>query len=176
MLVGDVVRLRPFEPEEARAIWRWQSDPEVTQWLSDDYPESLAYRMARVAGWKPNSYEDVRLGIERPADGRLIGLARLRGAEPQTGHAEFGLYIGEKDCQGRGYGTEAARLMCSYGFARMRLHRITLWVVEANVSAIHCYKKVGFVEEGRAREAFRDREGHWHDKVLMGLLERDLRS
>jgi RimJ/RimL family protein N-acetyltransferase len=33
---------------------------------------------------------------------------------------------------------------------------------------------VGFAEEGRKREAFR-RDGKWHDMILMGLLEGELR-
>jgi RimJ/RimL family protein N-acetyltransferase len=56
----------------------------------------------------------------------------------------------------------------------MRLHRITLGVADENAPAIHIYKKVGFVEEGRACESFR-RDGRWHDMIMMGLLEDELR-
>jgi RimJ/RimL family protein N-acetyltransferase len=47
------------------------------------------------------------------------------------------------------------------------------WVVAENVAARRVYAKVGFVEEGRSREAFR-RDGKWHDMILMGLLEHEL--
>lgn len=58
---------------------------------------------------------------------------------------------------------------------RVRLHRITLWVADANTGARRVYEKVGFVEEGRARESFR-RDGKWHDMILMGLLEGELQE
>ncbi|MGC5019555.1 GNAT family N-acetyltransferase [Micromonospora sp. DT47] len=90
------------------------------------------------------------------------------------GDAELDISLGEKVCWGRGYGTEAMRLICRYGFDKMRLHRISLWVADENAAAIRVYTKVGFVEEGRARESFR-RDGRWHDMIMMGLLEGELR-
>jgi RimJ/RimL family protein N-acetyltransferase len=172
MLIGDLIRFRPMEPDDAEALWRWNNDPEVMRWLSDGYPESLAQTTARHEARERNSYENVLFGIETIAENRLIGLVHLGGAEPETADAELDIYIGEKDCWGRGYGTEATRLICRYGFDKMRLHRITLWVADENAAAIRVYEKIGFVEEGRARESFR-RDGKWHDMVLMGLLEGD---
>ncbi len=119
------------------------------------------------------SYEKACFGIETLADGRLIGLVMLSDTAHDNGDAEIDIYIGEKDCWGKGYGTEALRLICRFGFDRMGLRRIHLWVVDANVGAIRCYQKVGFVEEGRARKTFRSK-GVWHDMVLMGLLEDEL--
>ena len=71
--------------------------------------------------------------------------------------------------------TEALRAANAFVFDRMRLHRIMLWVADGNAPAIHVYQKLGFVEEGRARDTFR-RNGQWHDMVLMGLLEGELRD
>jgi RimJ/RimL family protein N-acetyltransferase len=41
-----------------------------------------------------------------------------------------------------------------------------------NAQALSCYKKVGFVEEGRRRKRFW-REGEWSDVLEMGMLEED---
>nr|WP_275477366.1 GNAT family protein [Streptomyces roseifaciens] len=104
----------------------------------------------------------------------MIGSVRLRGAAPETGEAELDLRIGDKDYWGRGYATDTMRVICRYGFDEMRLHRIALTVVADNVPARRVYEKVGFVEEGRRRECFR-RDGKWHDMIVMGLLEGELR-
>jgi len=66
------------------------------------------------------------------------------------------------------------RTICRYGFERMRLHKISLSVVTENLSAVHVYRKVGFVEEGRLRQVFR-RDGRWYDMVTMGLFAEELR-
>ncbi|WP_051426126.1 GNAT family N-acetyltransferase [Jiangella gansuensis] len=164
-----------MEPSDAAAHHRWNHDPEVMQWFAHSYPTSSERFAAEYAGRPKNSYDRVVLGIETTADGRLIGLVALSGAEPETGAAELDIYIGEKDCWSQGYGTEATRLICRYGFDALRLHRIQLWVADENTAAIRVYQKVGFVEEGRARDTLR-RKGRWHDMVLMSLLEGELEA
>ena len=134
--------------------------------MDEDYVESLA----RVScGWKSAAATSTGMscGISALEDGKLIGLVRLHGAEPETGCAELDIYLGEKSYWGRGYAPDAVRTACQYGFEKMRLHRITLTVVTE-------HRKMGFVDEGRPRQAFR-RDGKWHDKFVMGLLEDELR-
>ncbi|MBG0832579.1 GNAT family N-acetyltransferase [Planomonospora sp. ID67723] len=173
MLTGKLVRLRAMEPSDAEALWRWNSDPEVMRWMDDGYPASLAQTVARFEKRERNSYGDVLLGIETLDEGRLVGLVRLRDTEPEIGLAEFDIYVGEKDCWGKGYGTDATREICRYGFDRMRLHSIALWTVAENTAAIRVYEKVGFTRDGRQRDAFR-RDGKWHDMILMTMLEGEL--
>ncbi|WP_158879395.1 GNAT family N-acetyltransferase [Amycolatopsis anabasis] len=173
MVTGELVKLRALEPEDADAFWRWHNDPEVVRWLSADYPESLAQTRKRFADREPNSHAKVTFGIETLAEGKLIGTCTLRDATPETARAEVDLYLGEKDHWGGGYGTDAMRTLCRYGFEVMRLHSIALWVVAENAAAIRVYEKLGFQVDGRHRDSFRG-EGRWHDMLLMSLLEGEL--
>jgi RimJ/RimL family protein N-acetyltransferase len=171
-VLGKSVLLRAMEPADAEALWRWNHDPDVMRWMDADYPQT----QDRVRTWlreRPrNDYGDVLFGVE--AGGTLIGLVRLHGAEPETGCADLDVYLGEKDHWGRGHGTDAVRTACRYGFEKMRLHKVSLTVVAEHEAARHVYRSVGFVEEGRLRQVFR-RDGRWHDKITMGLLEGELR-
>ncbi|MEA5359660.1 GNAT family protein [Amycolatopsis sp., V23-08] len=177
MLEGELVRLRALEPEESDRIHGWVHDPDVGRWMNHSYPRSLAQLRKRAEERPVNSYELVVLGIEAKADGQLIGIIDLRDAEPEVGNAELDIYIGEAEYRGGGgYGTEALRLMCRYGFNSMRLHMITLWVVAENERARHVYRKVGFTEDGRHREAFVAMDGKRHDMILMSMLKGELRS
>jgi RimJ/RimL family protein N-acetyltransferase len=175
MLKGDLVRLRALEPEDAEMIHPWLSDPEVGRWMNNGHPRSLAQVRKRAEERPLNRYELVVLGIETVADGRLIGIVDLRDAEPEVGNAELDIYIGDAEHRGGGYGTEALRLMCRYGFNSMRLHMITLWVVAENERARHVYRKVGFSEDGRHREAFVAPDGERHDMILMSMLKGELK-
>ncbi|MFE7313616.1 GNAT family N-acetyltransferase [Streptomyces sp. NPDC057555] len=174
MMLGELVKLRPLEPSEADALWRWHNDPEVMRWMEDGYTEPLAVARKRLAERPGNSYGDVLYGIEVLADAKLVGLVRLRDTEPETGCSWLDVYLGEKEYWGRGYATDALRAMCRYGFEKMRLHKISLHVVTENHAAHHIYRKIGFVEEGRLRQVFR-RDGRWYDQFTMGLLEGELR-
>jgi RimJ/RimL family protein N-acetyltransferase len=175
MLEGELVRLRALEPEDAEKIHAWSNDPEIGRWMNNSHPRSLAQLRKRAEERPANSYELVVLGIETRADGTFIGIIDLRDAEPEVGEAELDVYIGDPEYRkGGGYGTEALRLMCRYGFNAMRLHQITLWVVAENERARHVYRKVGFVEEGRHREAFVGPTGERHDMILMSMLKGEL--
>ncbi|MEU2665565.1 GNAT family protein [Micromonospora sp. NPDC007220] len=101
-------------------------------------------------------------------------MVQLDGAKPESGIAVLDIHLGEKDYWGRGFATDTVRTACRYGFAKMRLHKVTLTVVADNEAAYRVYEKVGFVEEGRLRQTFR-RDGRWHDTYTMGLLEGELR-
>lgn len=173
MPTGELVALRPVEPEDADTFHRWHRDPAVTRWLSHDYEESLAQTRRRFAERPANSYSSAVFAVETLADRTLIGAVTLRDAQPETGLAELDIYLGDERYRGRGYGSDTMRTICRYGFDAMRLHSIRLWVVDDNEAAIHTYQRVGFRTDGRAREAFR-RDGVWHDMILMSLLEGEL--
>jgi len=171
---GKLVRLRPLEPADADVIRPWQSDHEVTQWLDGGFDESMAQMRKRAAERPRNSYRQVVFGIETLAEGKLIGVTDLRDATPETGRAELDIWIGAKDHWNGGYGTDAVRTLCAYGFDVLRLHMIALWVVAENERARAAYRKVGFKEDARHRECFRARDGRYHDMYLMSLLEGEI--
>ena len=62
--------------------------------------------------------------------------------------------------------------MVGHAFEVLGLHRIGLSVFAFNERAIRSYRSVGFVVEGRAREAIW-REGRWWDEISMSLLADD---
>jgi RimJ/RimL family protein N-acetyltransferase len=173
VLTGDLVRLRPVEPEDADAFYRWFNDEEVMRWLMSYYPASLEFVREQLTGRRENSYERVNLCIETLAERKLIGVVRLRDADPVNARAEVDIYIGEQEYWNSGYGTDALRRMCRYGFDTLRLHSIELGVVEANSRAIRSYEKIGFQVDARLRQSF-FRDGEWHDSLLMCVLRDEL--
>lgn len=105
------------------------------------------------------------------AAGRFIGHIRLHGVSRQDSRASLAIGIDDASCLGKGYGTEATRLVLAYAFGGV-FHRIGLRVLANNARAIACYRKCGFVEEGREREAAFV-NGAWQDDIIMGLLDRE---
>lgn len=99
-----------------------------------------------------------------------MGVTSLVGIDYKNRNAECILDIGEKSKWGKGYGTEAMSLLLTYAFLELNLHRLSLRVFSTNEKAIHLYKKIGFVQEGRVKEAV-FRNGEWIDSIYMGLLQ-----
>lgn len=80
-------------------------------------------------------------------DGRKpweIGSVYLRDIDREKKTAEYGVFIGEEEALGKGYGVQAARLMLAYGFETLRLEKIFLRVLEDNAGARKSYTKAGF--------------------------------
>ncbi len=75
---------------------------------------------------------------------RPIGTAGEFDVDHRRRTAKFGIAIGERDCWGKGYGTEATRLVLDYGFVALGLHNVWLWTVGPNERAIRAYARAGF--------------------------------
>lgn len=174
-LVGETVVLRRHRPENLDAFRRWYSDAEVARLTRyRDGPmkpdEIDRFFTARVLG-----IDSLTLAVHLRAKNRLIGSCAFSQLDGDNGSALFHITIGEKDLWGRGYGTEATRLMLDHAFSTMGLHRVSLAVFSFNERAIRSYEKVGFVVEGRAREAiFRD--GRFWDEISMSMLASEWRA
>jgi RimJ/RimL family protein N-acetyltransferase len=172
---GRSVVLRRHQSRNVTAFSRWYADPEVARLtrhqsgpMSQD--EIRRFFEARVAG--PGS---LALAIHLRGSDRLIGTCALSQLDGDNGSALFHITIGERDCWGRGYGSEATALMLEHAFGVLGLHRIALSVFEFNERAIRAYRRLGFVTEGRARDAIW-RDGRFWDEILMSILEDDWRT
>ncbi len=86
--------------------------------------------------------------------------------------ASFGILIGDKAAWGKGYGSEATRLMLRHAFETLNLNRVWLHVYEYNQRGIRAYEKVGFRREGVLRQdTFRD--GRYWDTIAMAVLREE---
>lgn len=173
ILVGELVRLRGMRDEDVPVIAKWEMDPGrlATQanWV---VPPSEAAAKERVARWTENQKDDVGFAIVTIDDPlTLVGNIGLWGARAKDRCATLGIGLG-RDHVGRGYGTDAVRVMVGYGFREMGLHRIQLTVFSFNAAGIGAYRKAGFVEEGRYRESVLH-DGRWYDEVLMSILDHE---
>ena len=110
--------------------------------------------------------------IESIKDNKPIGITSLISIDMYNHNAEFIIDIGDKSYWGKGIGREVVTMILNYAFKELNFHRINLRVFSFNERAIKLYKSMGFVEEGRAREAL-FRFGKWHDIIYMGILQQE---
>ncbi|HSJ56839.1 MAG TPA: GNAT family protein, partial [Anaerolineae bacterium] len=108
-------------------------------------------------------------------DDRLIGFVALHSLEWNNRAARLVIGIGEPEYRGRGYGSDALRLVLRYAFRELNLERVGLNVNGNNARAIRAYEKVGFRHEGAMRRALR-RDGQWQDRIIMGILYDEWKS
>ncbi|KAJ0417807.1 acyl-CoA N-acyltransferase [Aspergillus carlsbadensis] len=110
------------------------------------------------------------LSSRKPIPIGRLSLRDTMGAGTQHHrNAIMGISITDS-ARGKGYGREAINWALDWAFEIAGLHRVSLEVLSTNEGALGLYRSIGFVEEGRQREAiwqFRK----WHDVVILGMLE-----
>ena len=173
ILVGERVRLRGVQDDDLPTLAKWEMDPgrmaTLSNWVA---PPSEAAAKERIARWSANEKDNLGFAIEALDDPPvLVGNIGLWGARPKDRCATLGIALG-REYIGRGYGTDAMRVIVGYAFREMGLHRIQLGVAPFNPAGIRAYEKAGFIEEGRLRESVLH-DGHWYDEVLMSILDHE---
>lgn len=176
LLIGISVRLRGQRDDDLPTLAKWDMDPALaatgSTWVC---PPSEAAAKERFAGWSANQRDDIGFSIETLDDPPvLVGHLGLFGARPKDRCATIGIGLG-REFVGMGYGSDAVRVMVGYAFREMGLHRVQLEVLAYHTAGIRSYHKVGFVEEGRRRQAVWH-DGAWYDEVLMAVLEHEWRG
>ena len=169
---GELVVLRRHVPENLRAFQRWYSDPKVVRLTRYQDGPMTGAEIERFFAARALGTDSLAMAIHLRDGNRLIGTCALSQLDADNGSALFHITIGETDAWGHGYGTEATRLMVGHALDALGLHRVALTVFAFNERAIRSYRSVGFVAEGRAREAIW-REGRWWDEISMSILADD---
>ncbi|MEM5948041.1 GNAT family N-acetyltransferase [Spirochaetia bacterium 38H-sp] len=168
-MTGKNCYLSPINPEDAEKFTTWLNDPEVTRYLKTathiislhgekEFLQNLA---------KEHVYTIVDIKTDNPIG--TVGLAQM---DHINRTAEIGIFIGDKNYWGKGYGTEAMSLLLDYAFKTLDLYSIFLRVYEYNERAIRSYKKIGFKQIGTRRKALR-RDLKVYDIIYMDILSED---
>ncbi len=172
---GEKVALGPRRRDLLPLYQRWINDFEVTRALTTGM---VPWTFEQEEEWYQTSNKSTSRKIftvyERSTM-RAIGSTGLHDIDYVHGTAEFGIMIGEKDCWGKGYGTETASLMLDYGFTCEGLHSIMLHVHAYNERAIRAYRRAGFRDAGRLRECHRLGQ-RFHDVLIMDCLADEFQS
>ncbi|MCK4433383.1 MAG: GNAT family N-acetyltransferase [Methanomicrobia archaeon] len=174
-LVGEKCYLSPCRLEDAEKWTEWFNDLEVTIPLGDEAytPLSLDKQKEMISDIIKEQSHIFNI-IELETD-TLIGRCLLFGIDHVNRKAMLGIVIGEKAYWDKGYGQEATKLLLDYGFNLLNLNSIMLGTFSFNKRALICYKKVGFKEIGRGREA-RIIGGKKFDIIFMDILAEEFES
>ncbi len=170
MLKGENIVLRPIGRSDIAFLTKWLNDPDVIESLAIDVPVTeMAVEKDIEAISTVKAHSEAWFMIETLTEGRTIGSTRFKNIDHKNQSAEFSVVIGETEYWGRGFGTEAVRLLVKYGFEQLNLHRISSEVFSFNERSLRMHKKLGFREEGRQREAW-FKNGKFQDWVLFAIL------
>lgn len=168
-MTGEKCYLSPINLDDAEKYTKWLNDPEITQYLQ------IAVKTVTLHGEKEflaTLAKEHNYAIVDKKTDQLIGSTGLINIDHINQTAELGIFIGDKNYHGKGYGTEAIKLLLDYAFNILNLYSIFLRVYAYNLRAIKVYEKIGFKKIGTWRKSLR-RNRKTHDIILMDILPED---
>lgn len=173
-LTGERVYLRPLTMADADLYFGTLFDPEARR-LTGTQVSFTYEQIERYIDAKSQDRSSVLLLIALKETDEVIGDIAIQSIDPMNRNANIRIAISQSEQQGKGYGSEAMRLMLDYGFGILNLHRIELNVFAYNERAYRAYEKLGFVKEGVQREALYYNH-EYHDSIQMAMLEDEYRA
>ena len=172
VLQGVSVTLRDATPLDVEARFALGNTPEIQAMFGADPAAVRDITPEAAEAWVQSHIDDPHAWVIE-VDGSVVGGVRLYNVNYSDKRAQLAIGIVDPAALGKGVGTNAMRLLSAHAFDTMGLHRLGCRVLDFNARAITAYEKVGFVVEGREREAAYI-AGKWHDDLILGLLDRDL--
>ena len=177
MFEGKKVRLRSFELSDLEKIMEDWNKVNLRRELGPGVPHSRKEREE----WIRNTWVDRSAGrsftfaMDDIKTGEFLGHCILASVRPINRTAKVSIAIYKEENRGKGYGTDAMRVLLRFGFEYLNLHRIGLNVFETNPQAISVYEKVGFTKVGVLRHTDFV-EGQYVNDVAMDILEDEWRE
>lgn len=172
-LNGAAVRLEPLTDAVFDDYWTALADPEVSR-FAGTHTTFEADQVRAVLRGRGAQHDRADWAIHRQHDGAFLGEAVINDFDPHNESAGYRIWLGGPAHFGRGYGTEATRLVVDYALDRIGLHRLELEVFAFNPRARRVYEKCGFQLEGTLRDALLW-EGAFTDTHRMAILRTDPR-
>ncbi|MCM1048752.1 MAG: GNAT family N-acetyltransferase [Clostridiales bacterium] len=157
----ELIYLRLMEVSDTEKIVKWRNNPRVRSKFIYQKPFTIEGHLNWIETQiKPGHV--VQFIICEKVSGRAVGSTYLRDIDREKGCAECGIFIGEDDAVGRGYGAQALRLTLDYAFEKLKLKSTFVRIFETNMPSRKSSEKAGF----------RLIEGKHEDVVIDGVSRR----
>ncbi len=168
VIKGQKITLRPIQYSDTNDIVRWRNK----DFVRSNFVFQELFTNEIHDNWmktKVDTGEVVQFIISSAENGNSVGSVFLRDIDKVNNKAEYGIFIGEEEALGKGFGSEAAAMIIKYAFEELGLHKVFLRVFAHNTRAIKSYKNAGFAEEGCFKDDVRI-NGKYYDMVFMTII------
>ena len=134
---------RPITESDTDMVLNWRNNPDIKKYFF--YRKDITRQ--EHLNWLRNKVDKgfvIQFIVIVKKTDTPIGSVYFRDIDHETKSAEYGIFIGEKEARGKGYGLEIATRMISYFFEVLKYEKLYLQAVSSNFTAIKCYSKAGF--------------------------------
>ncbi len=151
-LIGEKVILAPIpDSNEFYELYlEWISNEDLKRRLGE---ENTKYTWEEIKemhdGWRKD-FKNMTFCILNKETKEPIGDINLFDSEEFNGSPEISIMIGKH--AGKGFGTEASKLLLDFAFKKLKLSEVNLSVYKDNLPAVGLYNKLGFATYGEIKD------------------------
>ena len=171
-IFSERLTLKLIDDNDLLSIHKLHARPEVDQYNTLGIPEDIKDTEKIVEPWifENNKViiQNYTFAIQTTKNRVFVGLNALKLGSLKQKKAEV-WYKLHPDFWGQGLATEALESLLSYGFTKLKLHRIEAGVAVDNLVSIKLLEKVGMIKEGRKRKVLPLKSG-WSDNFIYAIL------
>lgn len=173
MYYGEKVCLRAYREEDIPKATSFVNDEELKKLLVTNipFPMTLWEEEEWVKSQKSSQNGSYNFAIEDIETKAYIGGCGIQEVNWLSRVATVGIMIGDKEYWGKGYGTDAMKVLMDFIFNKMNIRKIRLSTFSFNMRARKSYEKCGFEVEGILKdEIFKD--GKYYDEIIMSVFNK----
>lgn len=173
MYKGQLTILRAYGKEDYEKAHKLFNDYEMMHFLSGMavYPCSYEEETELIQNMNKNKSNAYNFAITT-LDGIYIGGCGYMKLSQKDGTCMVGISIADKNYWGKGYGTDAMRVLLRFLFGELNLRKVQLGVFSYNTRGIKSYEKIGFKAEGIFKEQIY-RDHAYHDELRMAIFKNE---
>ncbi len=167
---GEKLYFSPLDPADCETFTKWVNDETLTRGIGNvsiNISELGEKAYLEKASSDPHNYG---FSLIRKSDDMLVGTYGLHAVQPLHRYAEVGGFIGEITERGKGYGTEALRMSCDYGFNVLNLNCIVGKVFSFNKASCRHFEKLGFNKVGEIPQRYYY-NGEYHSEIIYQITK-----
>ena len=168
---SERLAFRELEPEDVGPRYvGWLRDPDINSMLETRFSEQSEETVRNyVASVKADPISHM-FRIAMRADKRHIGNIKLGPINSHHQCASISLFIGERECHGKGYASEAIGRVSRWAFDTLGLIRIEGGCYAENLGSLQSFLRNGYTVEGFQRSARIDAAGQRTGVFLFARL------
>lgn len=166
---SERIYLRPLCELDAPFILESTLDKEIRYMTGTNSNFSLEQIQSHIENIN-NDSSRYDFAICLKSNNEMIGELSILDIDEKNKKAGFRISMNAISLTGKGYGTEAIKIVLSFVFEQLQLNRLQLEVFSHNLRGIRAYEKVGFVKEGVLRQALYYNNAY-SDEIIMAILK-----
>jgi RimJ/RimL family protein N-acetyltransferase len=172
----DILRLRAVEPDDWRIFAEWDLDSESARLCyAIPFPPSSEQQKKKAMDMALSRGEhDVYSWMMENPTGEVVGIIMTLSTERRNGTFGYGLAV-RREHWGKGYASEAVRLVLRYYFNELGYQKCTVDVYDFNTASIRLHQKLGFTQEGCVRRMIFT-QGTYHDSLIFGITAEEFQA